>query len=121
MRDFPIVADENIDFRLIKRLRESDFEVFSIAESSFGIMDTNVLIIATQRNSFLITEDKDFGDLAIRDNKPHNGILLIRRKRLTALEQIEVIMDILLNRSEELNKCFSVLRDGNLIIRRCEI
>ena len=118
MKDFPIVADENIDFRLIKRLRENDFEVFSIAESNFGIMDTNVLTIATERHSFLITEDKDFGDLAIRDNKPHNGILLIRRKRLKALEQIYIVMDIILNRSEELNKHFSVLRDNNLIIRK---
>ncbi len=118
MKDFLIVADENIDFRLIKRLRENDFDVFSIAESSFGIMDTNVLIIATERNSFLITEDKDFGDLAIRDSKPHNGILLIRRKRLKALEQIDIIMDIILNRSEELKQHFSVIRDNNLIIRQ---
>jgi predicted nuclease of predicted toxin-antitoxin system len=117
MKNFLIVADENIDFRLIKRLRENDFDVFSIAESNFGIMDTNVLIIATERHSFLITEDKDFGDLAIRDSKPHNGILLIRRKRLNALEQIDIIMDIISNRSEELDKHFSVLRDNNLIIR----
>ena len=114
---FPIVADENIDFRLIKRLRENDFDVFSIAESNFGIMDTNVLTIAIERHSYLITEDKDFGDLAIRDRKPHNGILLVRRKRLKALEQIEIILDVLLNRSEELYNKFSVLRDNNLIIR----
>lgn len=114
---FPIVADENIDFRLIKRLRENDFDVFSIAESSFGIMDTNVLTIAIERHSFLITEDKDFGDLAIRDQKPHHGILLIRRKRLKALEQIEIILGVLLNRSEELYNTFSVLRDNNLVIR----
>jgi predicted nuclease of predicted toxin-antitoxin system len=117
MKNLLIVADENIDFRLIKRLRENDFDVFSIAESNFGIMDTNVLIIATERQSFLITEDKDFGDLAIRDSKPHNGILLIRRKRLNALEQIDIITDILSNRLEELDKHFSVLRDNNLIIR----
>lgn len=111
MKDFPIVADENIDYRLIKLLRENDFDVFSIAESNFGIKDTNVLTIATERHSFLITEDKDFGDLAIRDNQPHNGILLIRRKRLKALEQINIIFDLLLNRSEELYNKFSVLRD----------
>jgi predicted nuclease of predicted toxin-antitoxin system len=118
MINFTIIADENIDFRLIKRLRENGFYVFSIAESNFGIMDTNVLTIAIERDSFLITEDKDFGDLAIRDSKPHNGVLLIRRKRLKALEQIDIIMDILVTRSEELNKNFSVLRDNNLIIRK---
>lgn len=75
-------------------------------------------IVANEHHSFLITEDKDFGDLAIRDREPHNGILLIRRKRLNALEQIEIILELLLNRSEELDKQFSVLRDSNLIIRQ---
>ena len=117
MKKFPIVADENIDFRLIRQLRENGFEVFSINESDFGIQDTSVLSIANERQSFLITEDKDFGDLAIRDHEPHQGILLIRRKRITALEQIEIILDLLLMGSAELSKHFSVLRDRNLVIR----
>ena len=117
MTNIPIVADENIDFRLIRRLRENGFEVFSIAESDSGIQDINVLSIANNRNSFLITEDKDFGDLAIRDNEPHQGILLIRRKRITALEQIEIVLDLLTSRLSELTNRFSVLRDKVLVIR----
>ena len=117
MKKLPIVADENIDFRLIRRLRENDFDVFSINESDFGILDINVLSIANERQSFLITEDKDFGDLAIRDREPHHGILLIRRKRITALEQIEIILYLLSTRSSELSHKFSVLRDMNLVIR----
>ena len=117
MKKLPIVADENVDFRLIRRLRENGFDVFSIAESDFGIQDTNVLAIANERQSFLITEDKDFGDLAIRDQQPHHGILLMRRKRTTALEQIEIVFDLLSNRLPELMNHFSVLRENNLIIR----
>ena len=117
MTNLPIVADENIDFRLIKRLRENGFDVFSIAESDFGIQDINVLTIANERNSFLITEDKDFGDLAIRDHEPHCGILLIRRKRIPALDQSYIVVNLLTTRSEELINRFSVLRDKNLVIR----
>lgn len=117
MKKLPIVADENIDLRLIRRLRENGFEVFSINESDFGIQDTSVLAIANERQSFLITEDKDFGDLAIRDHQPHQGILLIRRKRMTALEQIELVLDLLMTHSSELSCRFSVLRDTNLVIR----
>ena len=117
MKNQLIVADENIDFRLIRRLRENDFEVFSIAESDFGIKDINVLSIANERNAFLITEDKDFGDLAIRDHQPHQGILLIRRKRISSLEQIEIVLTLLKTHSAELINRFSVLRDKNLVIR----
>lgn len=117
MKTLPIVADENIDFRLIRRLRENGFDVFSINESDFGIQDTSVLAIANERQSFLITEDKDFGDLAIRDQQPHQGILLIRRKRITAIEQIEIITYLLDTRLPELAYRFSVLRDRNLVIR----
>ena len=117
MKNLPIVADENIDFRLIRKLRENGFDVFSIAESDFGIQDINVLLVANERQSFLITEDKDFGELAIRDNEPHKGILLIRRKKLSALEQIDIVFDLLSSRSSELVNRFSVLRDKNLIIR----
>ena len=49
MKKLPIVADENIDFRLIRQLRENGFEVFSINESDFGIQDTSVLSIANER------------------------------------------------------------------------
>ncbi len=117
MKKLPIVADENIDFRLIRRLRENGFEVFSINESDFGIQDTSVLSIANERQSFLITEDKDFGNLAIRDHQPHQGILLIRRKRITVLEQIEIVINLLDTRLSELSHRFAVLRDRNLVIR----
>ena len=112
-----IVADENVDFRLIHILRESNFTVFSISESRFGITDSNVLSIAHERNAFLITEDKDFGNLAIRNRQPHNGILLIRRKNLTALEQTLIVLDLFLNRFDELKNHFSVLRDKRFSIR----
>jgi predicted nuclease of predicted toxin-antitoxin system len=112
-----IVADENIDYRLTKLLRENNFEVFTIFENERGIKDTNVLTIAHDKNAFLITEDKDFGNLAIRNRLPHNGILLIRRKRLTALETAQIVLQILSTRFDELENHFSVLRDDKLIIR----
>lgn len=112
-----IVADENVDFRLIRLLRENNFTVFSISESNFGIMDTHVLSIAHEKKSFLITEDKDFGNLAIRKHQPHNGILLIRRKNLTAVEINQIVLDLLLTRFDDLKDHFSVLKDKKLNIR----
>jgi predicted nuclease of predicted toxin-antitoxin system len=98
-------------------LRENDFPIYSISESDFGINDTNVLAVAIEKKSFLITEDKDFGALAIHEKLPHKGILLIRRKSTSAVEQCEIVLNLLQMRSKELSNHFSVLRDRRLIIR----
>lgn len=47
-------------------------------EQSPSASDAEVLAIAFKRNALLITEDKDFGELVFRFQKPHKGILLIR-------------------------------------------
>jgi len=60
-----IVADDNNDFELIKQLRQKNLNVLSIQEENSGINDINVLDFAFQCNALLITEDKDFGELAL--------------------------------------------------------
>jgi predicted nuclease of predicted toxin-antitoxin system len=73
-----IVADENIDFVLIKQLRQKKLHILSIREENSGINDIDVLEFAFQNDALLITEDKDFGELAHRLKLPHKGILLLR-------------------------------------------
>ena len=57
-----LLFDESVDFRIVKGLRRSNYEVFSIMEDSPGIDDNGVLEYADKKNTVLITEDKDFGD-----------------------------------------------------------
>ncbi|MDP3434810.1 MAG: DUF5615 family PIN-like protein, partial [Bacteroidota bacterium] len=61
-----LVADESVDFGIICRLREIGIEVISISEDFSGIKDSEVLKIAADYKYLLITEDKDFGELAYR-------------------------------------------------------
>ena len=58
-----ILADENIDYPIIKLLRIEGFVVFSVFEENPSINDQSVLAIANQLNAILLTNDKDFGDL----------------------------------------------------------
>ena len=41
-----IIADENIDFRIIQELRKNGIEVFSIAEEFRGIGDFEIIELA---------------------------------------------------------------------------
>lgn len=58
-----LLADENVSALLIRRLRDADFDVYTIVESHPGISDIEVLTIAAQSQRLLLTEDKDFGEL----------------------------------------------------------
>jgi predicted nuclease of predicted toxin-antitoxin system len=53
-----IIADENIDFRIVKALREQNFKAASILEDSPAIDDKTVVKIAKENEFILLTEDK---------------------------------------------------------------
>ena len=75
----PIVADECVDDPIIDRLRADGYTVWSIGENIPSTPDLDVLREAIIRHSLLLTEDKDFGDLVMRDRHPAPyGIVLYR-------------------------------------------
>jgi len=57
-----IVADENVNFTLIKDLRSAGHAVYSIIEKASGIDDEAVISIVKKRNAILRREDSDFGE-----------------------------------------------------------
>jgi predicted nuclease of predicted toxin-antitoxin system len=104
-----IVADESVDFGIIALLRQKGISITSIAEDSFGIKDEEVLAIAVSKQSLLITEDKDFGELTYRLRLEHKGILLIRLGDLPRLERIQIAAQIIEKHYSDLYNNFSVL------------
>lgn len=73
-----IVADENIDQRIIDFIRTLDMDVLSIREKNPGISDNEVIQYAISRKALLITEDKDFGELVFSHNIQECSVLLLR-------------------------------------------
>lgn len=47
-------------------------------EQNAGVSDDEVLLAAYDEGWILLTEDKDFGELAYRLKKPSRGIILLR-------------------------------------------
>ena len=73
-----LVADESIEGPTVSLLRAAGYSVLYIAETSPGIEDSEVLLIARREQALLLTADKDFGELAFRHREPHFGVLMIR-------------------------------------------
>lgn len=73
-----ILADENVDFRIVQKLRESGFTVQSVIEDFRGFGDFEILQIAKKSNSILLTLDKDFGEWVFAHKEEPIAIVLLR-------------------------------------------
>ncbi len=73
-----LLADECCDAGLVAALRASGHDVRYVAEEQPGLTDEEVLRTAFDERRVLLTEDKDFGDLVVRFERPTIGIVLIR-------------------------------------------
>jgi predicted nuclease of predicted toxin-antitoxin system len=78
------LADENISHLVINRLRVAGFDVASIRETRPATPDKDILEIAVAEDRILITQDRDFGELIIRQRLSVRGIVLLELDRLAS-------------------------------------
>lgn len=73
------LLDENAEYRLAAFLRQFGHDVTAIAHDYPGALDDwDVLILAHDEGHILITNDRDFGELIIRDRLPDVGVIFFR-------------------------------------------
>jgi predicted nuclease of predicted toxin-antitoxin system len=111
------VADESVDFPVIEILRENNFNVFSIAETTPSISDDEVLAIARAKNIVLLTQDKDFGDLVFRDHHSHTGVVLIRLIGFPE-DNAVIVLNAIQKHQEQLLHSFTVVQERNVRVRK---
>ena len=70
------LADECCAVSLVAALRQDGHDVVHVGEVFAGVTDDEVL--ALRERPILLTEDKDFGDLTVRLQKPAIGLILLR-------------------------------------------
>ncbi len=113
-----ILFDENIEEYWIQLSKKSLIEYISIRETSFGIPDEEVILVAFKNKALLVTEDKDFGNLVFSHGYNNVSVLLIRYDK-PFYQQIEnVFMDIITNYNPLDNPKFMVLSSKKLRIRK---
>lgn len=118
MSSVVIVADESVDFEIVRALRKNNFEVHAIAEDSPALPDAAVLETAVKKNALLISEDKDFGELVHRFKMAHCGILLLRLIALNSSEKASMVCHVLEQHESALQNVFSVLDERQLRIKK---
>jgi predicted nuclease of predicted toxin-antitoxin system len=112
-----IVAGESVDVEITSALRSAGFEVYSIVENHPGWTDTQVLEFTFSKNAYLITEDKDFGELTYRLKRPSHGILLIHQIEEGSEEKAAIVLLLLEKQFDQLWKMFAVLERSKLRVK----
>lgn len=73
------LLDESADFPLAAFLKTQGHDVTAIAHDyPHALKDQDVLAIAQQEQRILVTNDRDFGELLIRQKLAHAGVILFR-------------------------------------------
>jgi len=73
-----ILADENVDYRIIKDLRKKGFDIISILEDFRGISDKEIIELARNKDAIVLTEDKDFGNWIFAHKEETKGVIYLR-------------------------------------------
>lgn len=85
------LADENIEYPVIKILRSNNLNVLAVRDLMKGATDSEILEYAFKEKLILITSDKDFGELTFRLRKPNHGIILLREPDAGIEEKAEIL------------------------------
>jgi len=116
-----LLADENIDGRLVAALRKAGHEITWVAETMPGAVDAAVLETARTEEALLVTDDLDFGELVFRQRRATCGVLLLRLAGLSAAHKADIVSQALRIRGTELAGRFGVLDAHQLRIRPFEL
>ena len=111
------LADENVSSLVIERLRADGHEVAAIVAIQSGAPDTTVLKTADVERCVLITEDRDFGELVVRQRMAVRGVLLLELDKLTNRAEADRVSHIVSTYAEKLLDNLAVIEPARIRLR----
>ena len=111
------LADENVSRFVVERLRASGFDVVAISTVSQGASDNAALATAAHEQRILITKDRDFGELVIRQRLEVGGVVLLELERLSNQAEADLVLSIITANTDKLAGSLVVIEPGRARIR----
>lgn len=115
------LADECCDEAMVEALRSDGYDILYAAESLNGAPDDEILACAYSENRLLITEDKDFGELVYRLQRPARGVILLRFDVVDRALKIPHLHDLLEYETQRLPGAFVVLEVNKIRVRSLSV
>jgi predicted nuclease of predicted toxin-antitoxin system len=109
------LADENVSRLVVERLRLAGHDIASIP--NLGASDSAVLAAARDQDLVLITDDRDFGELVIRQKLRAVGVVLIELDRLSNVAEADRVTDAISSHAEKLAGHLAVIEPARVRFR----
>jgi predicted nuclease of predicted toxin-antitoxin system len=106
------LADENLDFAIVRALRGAGHDVRALAEETSRTVDAEVIALAAREARILLTEDKDFGWLAFVAETGTEGVILVRFPGNARQALASSVLDLVTANGEALRGSFIVVQPG---------
>jgi predicted nuclease of predicted toxin-antitoxin system len=92
----PLIVNENFPVPALQRLREHGIDVLAVREAMPGATDEAILSWARQTNRWLVTFDRDYGELVYSRQCPAPpAIIFIRQEPYPADRPAEWVLGLL--------------------------
>ena len=112
-----LIVNENIGASLVRELRGRGHDVLAVKESMRGADDAVILSRAQAESRLVVTQDKDFGELAFRCGLPAQcGVILFRLADDDPDAEIERMLEVIESRLDWAGH-FAVATDDRIRIR----
>ena len=112
-----IIADENIDGKIIKAIRGIPINTISVFESYGGVSDEDVLFLSKELEKIILTEDKDFGEWVFAHKIKGVSVIFLRYHYTDIDAMIKILIDLLNNKREKLFNKFTTITVDKIRIR----
>jgi predicted nuclease of predicted toxin-antitoxin system len=118
MNKIPVrfLADESCDMAIAGALRAQGYDVVVLNEFTSRSVDSQVITQTFRDKRILLTEDRDFAQLAFGSNPESAGIILMRFQRTNTKKLQEAITRLIEERGSEVENAFVVMQPSHIRI-----
>ena len=113
-----LLANENFPLPAVHLLREAGVDIQTVLDVMPAASDEDVLAYARREQRWIVTFDRDYGDLVFRKGMlPPPAIIYLRQEAYSPEKPAELVKAILA-RPEKVQGCFVVVTQRNVRYRR---
>ncbi len=114
----PLLANENFHAPAIRKLRAAGIDVVAVAEAMPSASDKEVMTYARQEQRWIITFDRDYGDLIFREGLlPPPAILFFRQEPYPPDRPADLVL-AMLSEPQQADGCMVVISEQNIRRKR---
>jgi predicted nuclease of predicted toxin-antitoxin system len=113
-----LLANENFPLPAVRLLREAGVDIQTVLDVMPAASDEDVLAYARREQRWIVTFDRDYGDLVFRKGMPPPPAIIYLRQEAYSPEKPAELVKAILAMPEKVQGCFVVATQRNVRYRR---